>query len=190
MISTAAGAATFGAALRRLYLIRFVFAALWAGALFSTATDKGPLLTTLVVIYPLFDAAAVWWQLRADRDTERSKVSEQVNVVVSGLVAIALGVASSVSIATALAVWGGWAVASGIPQLISARTRRSGGQLPQVLSGAISVLAGVAFLAQGFRGADSMSGAGGYAILGGVFFLVSSIRLSTLRRPIRPYGAA
>jgi uncharacterized membrane protein HdeD (DUF308 family) len=174
---------TFGSALRRLYVIRFAFAIVWAGLLFATSTTEGALLTGLLVIYPLFDAGAVLWQLRAQRNTQRSNVTEWINVAVSVIVAIALGIASTVSIAAALAVWGGWAIGSGIPQLMTAiRNRRSGGQVPQMLSGGISVLAGGAFLAQGLQGADNIAGVGGYAILGGVFFLISAILLSLAPR--------
>lgn len=169
--------------LRRLYFIRFAFAVLWAGLLLSVSATAGPLLTTLLIVYPLFDAGAVLWQLRAGSDPRRAKVTEWINVVVSVIVAVALGVASTVSIATALAVWGAWAIGSGIPQLITAiRNRRSGGQVAQMLSGGISVLAGGAFLTQGLRGADDIAGAGGYAILGGIFFLISAIRLSLVLR--------
>jgi uncharacterized membrane protein HdeD (DUF308 family) len=173
----------FSQALRRLYFIRFAFAIVWAVLLFATSTTEGALLTGLLVIYPLFDAGAVLWQLRAERGAQRSNVTERINVLVSVIVAIALGIASTVSVAAALAVWGGWAIGSGIPQLITAiRNRRSGGQVPQMLSGGISVLAGSAFLAQGLRGADNIAGVGGYAILGGVFFLISAILLSLAPR--------
>ncbi|MGO2537016.1 MAG: hypothetical protein ACTH8W_12680, partial [Brachybacterium tyrofermentans] len=55
--------AGFGGRLLRVYLARFVFAVLWAGLLFLIAPMGGFLLTALLVIYPLFDAAAVGWQL-------------------------------------------------------------------------------------------------------------------------------
>ncbi|SFB75926.1 hypothetical protein SAMN04487968_101354 [Nocardioides terrae] len=174
---------TFSQALRRLYFVRSGFAVIWAALLFPTSVATGPLLTALLFIYPLFDAAAVLWQLRTDPDTQGAKVTEWVNVIVSIVVAIALGAASTSSIGAALAVWGIWAIGAGIPQLITAiRNRRSGGQVPQMLSGGISVLAGASFLAQGLGDADNISGVGGYAILGGVFFLISAIRLSIVLR--------
>ena len=172
----------FAKALRRLYLVRFVFAVAWAVALWTTATTSGPLLTTLLIVYPLFDAGAVLWQLRSD-DSQGSQVSQRINVAVSILVAIALGWASTVSIAAALVVWGAWAVGAGIPQLITAiRNRQAGGQVPQMLSGGISVLAGLTFLTQGVRGGDNLGMVGDYATVGGVFFLISAIRLSVLLR--------
>ncbi len=167
--------------LRRLYLTRAAFAIVWAGLLFSTAGSTGPLLTSLLVAYPLFDAAAVLRQLRTGAPG-RSHSAEWVNVAVSLAVAVALGVASTMSIGAALTVWGTWAVGSGVPQLITAvRNRRSAGQVPQMLSGGLSVLAGAGFLAQGLRGAETLTGAAGYAVLGGIFFLISAVRLA--RRP-------
>ena len=181
--SSATSTSTFSAALRRLYFIRFAFAIVWAALMFATSTMAGPILTILLIVYPLFDAAAVLWQLRANPDAQRSKAAEWVNVVVSVIVAIALGVASTISIAAALAVWGVWAIGAGIPQLIAAiRNRRSGGQVPQMLSGGISVFAGSAFLLQGLQGAGNIAGVAGYAILGAIFFLVSAIRLSMILR--------
>ncbi|MFG2072115.1 Short repeat of unknown function [Nonomuraea maritima] len=182
-MTTATSSSTFSEALRRLYFTRFAFAVIWSVLLFLTSTMAGPVLTILLVVYPLFDAGAVLWQLRAERDSRRSKVAEWVNVVVSVIVAIALGVASTASIAAALVVWGAWAIGSGIPQLIAAiRNRRSGGQVPQILSGGISVLAGGNFLAQGLQGGGDVAGVAGYATVGAVFFLISAIRLSVVLR--------
>lgn len=181
--STSVSAPTYGTALRRLYFIRFAFAVVWAGLVFATATMAGPVLTVLLIVYPLFDAGAVLWQLRANPDSQRSKAAEWINVVVSVIVAIALGVASTISIAAALAVWGAWAIGAGIPQLIAAiRNRRAGGQVPQMLSGGISVFAGSGFLLQGLQGAGNIAGVAGYATLGAIFFLVSAIRLSMILR--------
>lgn len=169
--------------LRRLYLVRFAFAVAWAAVLLLTSPSTGPLLTVLLVVYPLADAAAVYWQLRSDRGTPGPRPAEWVNVVASLLVAVALGWASTDSIAAALGVWGVWAAASGLAQLVTAvRRRRSGGQVPQILSGAISIVAGLAFLAQSFQDPTSIAGVGGYAVVGGIFFLVSAVRLNALLR--------
>lgn len=182
-ISDSPATLPLNAFLRRLYFIRFGFAAVWAIVLILTASAGAPLLTVLVVIYPLVDAASVLWQIRSDRAVSQPRVSEWINVVVSVVVAIALGVSSTVSLSAALSVWGVWAVVSGITQLITAVfRRRSGGQVPQIVSGGISVFAGASFLLQGLHGATTIAGVGGYALLGGVFFLISAIRLSVLLR--------
>lgn len=173
-------------ALRSLYLVRAVFALVWAAVLVATsaaATSPSILLTTLLVIYPLADAAAVLRQVRAHTGTGRSTTAERANIVVSLVVALALGITSSIAIPAALAVWGIWAITAGIPQLAAAvRHRRAGGQVAQMLSGGISVLAGTGFLAQGLRGEGALAGVAGYATLGAVFFLVSVIRLDIVLR--------
>lgn len=171
------------AALRRLYFIRFAFAVVWAIILMVTGGTAGPALTVLLVIYPLVDAASVLWQIRAGGGASEPQATEWVNVVVSVIVAIALGWTSTISVGSALVVWGTWAFLAGLAQLITAvLRRRAGGQWPQIFSGGISVLAGGSFLVSGLHGATSMSSVGGYAILGGVFFLISAIRLSVLLR--------
>jgi uncharacterized membrane protein HdeD (DUF308 family) len=169
--------------LLRLYSARFAFAVVWAGLLIPNSKHMGSLLTVLLIIYPLVDAAAVLSQLQSDKLSQGSRVAQWINVAVSVAVAGTLGWASTVSIARALAVWGVWAAAAGLAQLVTAVSRRlSGGQVPQIMSGAISVVAGIGFLAQSSKSPTSLAAAGGYAILGGIFFLSSAIRLRALLR--------
>lgn len=178
---------TFTATLRRLYVVRSAFAVVWAVLLFLTPDGTGPLLTVLLVVYPLADAAAVLRQLRSDHHTAGPRVAERANVVVSVVVAIVLGWVSAGSVAAALGVWGAWAAATGVAQLVTAARRRStGGQVPQILSGALSIAAGLAFLAQSFQDPDSISGVGGYAVLGGILFLISAVRLGRRVNPLPP----
>ena len=106
-----------------------------------------------------------------------------INVGVSLVITATLAWASTVSIAAALGVWGAWAAASGATQLATALQRRHiGGQTPQIVSGSLSIAAGIAFLAESFRDTATITGVGGYAALGGIFFLISAIRLSILQR--------
>lgn len=173
---------SYARALRSLYVVRFAFAIVWVGVLFATsatATEPNPLLTALLIAYPLFDAGAVLWQLRADPDRSRTKAAEWTGVIVSLVIAVALGIASSISLSAALAVWGVWAIIAGAPQLITAiRNRRNGGQVAQMLSGGISLFAGAGFLFQGLQGGGMIAGVAGYAGVGAVFFLISAIVLS------------
>jgi uncharacterized membrane protein HdeD (DUF308 family) len=169
--------------LRRLYFTRFGFAVVWALLLALVAPQAAPLLTVLLVLYPLVDAASVFTELRASGTAPRSRVSETVNIVVSILAAIALGWASLVSPAAVLAVLGVWAVLAGATQLLTGLTRRKiGGQWPLMFSGGLSVLVGFAFLAQGLGGGTSVTSVAGYATLGGVLFLISAIRLARAAR--------
>ncbi|WP_448721075.1 hypothetical protein [Microbacterium natoriense] len=173
---------SYARALRSLYVVRFAFAIVWVGVMFATsatATEPNPLLTALLIAYPLFDAGAVLWQLRADPDRSRTKAAEWTGVIVSLVIAVALGIASSISLSAALAVWGVWAIIAGAPQLITAiRNRRNGGQVAQMLSGGISLFAGAGFLFQGLQGGGMIAGVAGYAGVGAVFFLISAIVLS------------
>lgn len=173
----------FRAGLRTLYYLRAAFAVLWGVTLIVASPPVGGILTFLVVVYPLVDAASVLWQLRSEGREQASRVPEWINVVVSVVAAGALGWASTVSIGAVLGVFGAWAIASGIVQLIAAVLRRRlGGQVPIILSGALSTLAGSAFVAQSFQAAASASGPGGYAIVGAIFFLIAAIRLTVLAR--------
>ncbi|MEU6564665.1 hypothetical protein [Nocardia nova] len=57
---------------------------------------------------------------------------------------------------------------------------RLGGQWAMILSGGISVLAGGSFIAMADVPDATLRSLAGYAVLGGIFFLVSAIRLHRL----------
>lgn len=175
-LSTTAGA------LRRLYLARFGFALTWAVLLVVSTTvldghgALGPLTSTLLVLYPLVDLAAAVVDRRSTRDARPSALLV-VNMVLSLGAAIGLVVAVGAGPASVLLVWGLWAITAGLVQLVVGLSRRAlGGQGAMILSGSISVLAGGGFIASG-SGDPSVTGIAGYALLGGIFFLVSALRL-------------
>ncbi|MEU5260634.1 hypothetical protein [Amycolatopsis sp. NPDC021455] len=161
--------------LRRLYFVRFAFAVVWAGLLFATATSLGPVSTALLVLYPLFDVAAAVVDARTAK-AGKPVLALYVNVVVSLLAGVGLAFASGIP--DVLRVWGSWAIVAGLVQLAVAVVRRGlGGQWPLILSGAISVVAGTSFLVQATMDGASLKSLAGYATLGGIFFLVSALRL-------------
>ncbi|MFL4903983.1 hypothetical protein ACJ6WF_12560 [Streptomyces sp. MMS24-I2-30] len=165
------------AALRNLYLVRFGFAVIWAGLLAGSASTLNPLSVTLLVVYPLFDLAAAVYDFRSSGVARRS-VPLYVNMALSLLTAIGLAVAVGSGIPDALRVWGAWAITAGVVQLIVAIQRyRLGGQWAMILSGGISVLAGSSFIAMASGAKASLVSLSGYATLGGIFFLISAIRL-------------
>jgi len=169
--------------LHRLYLARFGFAVVWALLLALVAPHAAAVLTALLVLYPLVDAVSVVVELRAPGSGPGARASGIANVVLSTLAAVALGWASTASVGAVLGVWGVWAVASGATQLLTALSRRrTGGQWPVAASGGLSVLVGFAFLAQGLQGATSAASLAGYAVVGGVLFLVSALRLARTAR--------
>jgi uncharacterized membrane protein HdeD (DUF308 family) len=159
--------------LRRLYLVRFAFALGWALVMFTTASDLGPLAVVLLVLYPLFDVAAAVVDARASRTALL-----YVNVAVSLVTAVGVAVACASGIPAVLRVWGAWAVVAGLVQLVVGVTRRGlGGQWPMIISGGISVLAGVSFVVGASADDPTLANVAGYAIPGGIFFLVSALRL-------------
>ncbi|GIF53485.1 uncharacterized membrane protein HdeD (DUF308 family) [Asanoa ferruginea] len=174
---TAPGFSTTATALRRLYFARFAFAVVWAAVTFAIADELTVLTTTLLVIYPLVDAAAAVIDLRSSRTTG-SPTLLRVNIVVSVLAAVGLAVAGASGIPAVLRVWGVWAVVAGLVQLVVGVTRRGmGGQWPMIISGGLSVLAGGAFVAAASADDPALTNAIGYAIPGAIFFLIAAIRL-------------
>jgi uncharacterized membrane protein HdeD (DUF308 family) len=160
--------------LRTLHLARFVFAIAWALVLALVPVRSGAPLTVLLVLYPLVDAVAVLIGLRSA--TPRQRPGLLVNVVISIFAAVALGAASTGSVATVLTVWGGWAAISGLTQLLAALDRSAGrSRWPLVISGGLSVLVGIGFVLQGVRGGTALTSIAGYAVAGGVFFLLSAL---------------
>ncbi|MDN3356233.1 hypothetical protein [Actinomadura sp. DC4] len=177
--ATTAARATTGVAptLRRLYFVRFGFALVWAVLLFLTGSSIGPLSAALLVLYPVFDVAAAVVDARSSR-VDGSAAGLYVNIAISAVAAVGLAVALTSGIPAVLRVWGIWAVLAGIVQLVVAsRRRRLGGQWAMIASGGISVLAGASFFVMASRDGASLSNVAGYALLGGIFFLVSALRL-------------
>ncbi|MEU6247610.1 DUF308 domain-containing protein [Glycomyces sp. NPDC047010] len=168
--------------LRSLYYGRFAFAAVWAGLLVASGAEIGPLGAALLVLYPLFDVAAAVVDFRSPTG---DRPALYVNMALSLLAAVGLGFAAASGLPAVLRVWGAWAITAGIVQLVVAiRRRRLGGQWPQILSGALSTVAGTAFILQSGTDAAALTGPAGYAVVGGLFFLVSAIRLHRKPNPV------
>lgn len=186
-MSTAVSPATgFAPALRRLYFVRFGFALVWAVLVFLTGAQLGPVVAALVVLYPLFDVAAAVVDARASQADPSSR-GLYVNIAMSLLAAIGLGIALTSGVPAVLRVWGAWAIVAGAIQLVVALRRRTmGGHWPMILSGAISVLAGAAFVVMAGQAEPSLTGIAGYATLGGLFFLASALRLRRAARTTTP----
>jgi uncharacterized membrane protein HdeD (DUF308 family) len=165
-------------ALRRLYFVRFAFAIIWAILLFvTTKSGISPVGVALLVLYPLFDVAAAIVDARSSH-TDGSVRGLYVNIAISLLAAVGLAIACASGVPAVLRVWGAWAIVAGLVQLIVAVVRRKmGGQWPMILSGGISVLAGVSFIVGAAAPNPALTMVAGYAVLGGIFFLVSAIRL-------------
>jgi uncharacterized membrane protein HdeD (DUF308 family) len=172
--------------LQRLYAVRFAFAVVWAGLLVISASTLNPLSVGLLLLYPVFDVAAAIADYRSP-GLLPPRGALMLNIVLSTLTTIGLAVAATSGIPSVLRVWGAWAIAAGLVQLVVAvQRRRLGGQWPLILSGAISTLAGAGFVLTADGTDPPLTNLAGYAVLGGVFFLVSAIRLRRAARPARP----
>lgn len=176
--ATASAVSSVVPSLRRLYFVRFAFALVWAGLLFATASSVNPVSVTLLVLYPVFDVAAAVVDARSSR-SGAPVPGLYANVVISLVAAAGLAIAAAEGIPAILRVWGTWAIVSGIVQLVVGigRRRALGGQWPMVLSGAISTVAGTAFILQAAQDGAALSVLAGYAAVGGIFFLVSALRM-------------
>ncbi|MEU5251339.1 hypothetical protein [Streptomyces longwoodensis] len=165
-------------ALRRLYVVRFTFAVAWAALLLLGGSELTLGVQLLLALYPAFDVAAAVVDARSARAAGPLK-GLYANMAVSALAAIGVAVAGTSSVADVLRVWGAWAIVSGLLQLLVGLARRSmGGQWAMILSGGISVLAGASFLRGAAQDDPTLTALAGYATLGGIFFLVSAVRLS------------
>lgn len=164
-------------ALRTLYAARFAFAIVWAGLFALTSSPLGSVALVLAVLYPAFDVLAAVVDVRSAAAAGRTTTTLYANMAVSAAAAVALAVVGTGDIGDVLLVWGAWAIASGAIQLaVGLQRRKQQGHVPMILSGAISVLAGTGF-ATSAHDATSLTQIAGYAVLGGVFFLVSALRL-------------
>jgi uncharacterized membrane protein HdeD (DUF308 family) len=167
----------FASALRNLYFVRFGFALVWAILFLVAGTDLGLAGGVLLVVYPLFDVAAAIVDARSSRTT-RPVQGLYVNMALSLLTAAGLAIAATSGRSDVLRVWGTWAITAGIVQLIIGINRRQlGGQWAMILSGSISTVAGTGFIVQASSDDPSLSNLAGYATLGGIFFLISALRL-------------
>jgi uncharacterized membrane protein HdeD (DUF308 family) len=184
VVTTTTAPAITARPLRRLYVVRFGFALVWAVLLFATASSISAVSMALLVLYPLFDVAAAVVDARSSRigaaggSTGAPVAGLYVNIAISALTAVGLAVALPAGLPAVLRVWGAWAVVAGIVQLVVAvRRRQLGGQWAMIVSGSISVLAGVSFVLMSSSAGASLVNVAGYALLGGIFFLVSALRL-------------
>ncbi len=168
--------------LRRIANIRAVLALVWAAALIiavgsdvpAAAADLTAGVAALLASYPLIDVVASIAGARHDR---ASRNVLRVNAAVSMAAVIAIAVAGFDSDASAtLASFGAWAATSGAIQLGVAihRRRTRGGQLPMIVSGGLSTIAGLGFIAQSSGNHVHLTYIAGYMALGALLYLLSA----------------
>lgn len=164
--------------LKLYYLTRAVFSFAWVAAAVSAARHAPGAAAALLVAYPAWDALANLADGARNGGLAANR-TQALNVVVSLAVAAAVAIALP-GMNRVLAVFGAWAILSGVLQLGTGlrRWKAHGAQWAMILSGAQSALAGAVFIFQaGTSVVPSISTVAGYAGFGAFYFLVSALTL-------------
>jgi uncharacterized membrane protein HdeD (DUF308 family) len=172
---------------RRIVIVRAVLALAWAVALViavgdrvpSTSSDVPIAAAALLASYPAIDVIASI--AGAVRTGAFARVL-YVNAAIGVLAIVAIGItAFGAEAGATLAAFGAWAAVSGAIQFaVAIQVRRAaGGQLPMLVSGGLSTIAGLAFLASSGMDDAHLAGVGAYMALGAVLYLLSAHRGQT-----------
>jgi uncharacterized membrane protein HdeD (DUF308 family) len=172
--------------LKIYYFLRAAVSVFWVAAAFTVGQHFPTLAAILLIAYPAWDAAANYLDGSRSGGLAQNR-TQSINVVVSVATTLAVIVALQMSMNWVLAVFGAWAILSGLLQLGTAlrRWKSYGAQWAMVLSGAQSALAGVFFIVQSrMPPPPSITNVAGYAAVGAFYFLVSAVWLAVrdLRR--------
>jgi uncharacterized membrane protein HdeD (DUF308 family) len=169
--------------LTRYYLCRAAFSAAWVASALMLGQQYPIFGAFLLVIYPLWDAAANYIDAAQSGGLARNR-TQALNVFVSLATALGVLVALQMGLNAVLAVFGAWAFLSGLLQLGTAigRWKSSGAQWAMILSGGQSALAGAFFVVQAQSPISAVIPTiAGYAAFGAIYFLVSAIWLAVGR---------
>jgi uncharacterized membrane protein HdeD (DUF308 family) len=174
---------------RRIAVVRAVLALVWAAALViavgdrvpSTSSDVPVAAAALLASYPAIDVVA---SIVAALGTNSPGRLLRVNAAISALAIVAIGAtAFGDDAGGTLIAFGAWAAVSGAIQLAVAVHRRAEGrQLPMILSGGISTIAGFGFLAASGKDDAQLAGIGAYMAFGALLFLLFAYRRRTALR--------
>jgi uncharacterized membrane protein HdeD (DUF308 family) len=169
---------------QRLFLVRGLLAVARAVVIALTADDLTTGVGVLLVLYPLIDAVASGIDARGQRGSARQLL--ELNALVSVVAAVALGIAAGGDKGDILAVFGAWALLTGVAQLIVAVRRRMilRRQRPLLLAGAGSTFFGVAFLIMSGAADPKLEMLAVYAAGGGIEFVIQAWLLARRTHPV------
>jgi hypothetical protein len=169
--------------LTRYYFTRAAVAIAWVVAAATLGHDSVTFGAILLVLYPAWDALANLIDSARSGGLGQNR-TQAVNVAASAAVAAAVAIALP-DMHRVLAIFGTWAILSGLLQLGTGvrRWKAVGAQWAMVLSGAQSALAGGFFIYQAqLPATPSVATVAGYAGFGAFYFLVSAIALTVRSR--------
>lgn len=164
---------------RRIVIARAVLALVWAAAVVIAIGDRVPttdaeipvLAAALLAAYPLIDVVASL----AGANRRPDPTPLRVNAAISAIAAVGVGAtAFGADAAATLIAFGAWAVVSGTIQFVLAL--RGARQLPILISGGLSALAGISFISAAGSDDAHLAVLGGYMAVGAVLYLVSTLR--------------
>jgi uncharacterized membrane protein HdeD (DUF308 family) len=167
---------------QRIAVVRALLALIWAAAVVLAVGDDVPTTDTdlpttaalLVASYPLIDVvASLLGSAFADARVLR------INAAVSALAVVGIAIAAFGSDAGAtLIAFGAWAAVSGAIQLGIAihRRRAEGHQLPMIVSGGVSTIAGLSFIAAAGDDKAHLATLAGYMAVGALLYLLGARR--------------
>jgi hypothetical protein len=173
--------------LRSIAIARAVLALVWAAGVViavgdrvpSTSSDVPMAAAALLASYPAIDVVA---SIAEALGTDASGRLVRINAVISAVAVAAIGATAFAADAGAtLAAFGAWAAVSGAIQLVVAvhRRRATGRQLPMIVSGGLSTIVGIGFLAASGRDDAQLASVGGYMAMGALLYLLWAHRRRT-----------
>jgi uncharacterized membrane protein HdeD (DUF308 family) len=165
--------------LRKLYFTRAAFSVVWVILVTLFAKTSMGIASILLIIYPAWDVVGTFLDIRANHGTT-TKTPQYVNAVISGITAVAVGIALQKGVPEALIVFGTWAIGTGLIQLILGLRRRKflGGQWPMIISGGQSIIGGSSFILLAHDPTKGITSLAGYAAFGAFYYLLAAFRLS------------
>jgi hypothetical protein len=161
------------------YFLRAGISVGWVAAAFTIGKAMPAAAAVLLVAYPAWDAVANVIDARRSGGLTANP-SQALNAAASTVVAVAVALALGWGMHAVLAVFGIWAILSGLLQLATGVRRwQAGAQWAMALSGAQSALAGTHFILKA-NGAlmPAITDIAPYAAFGAFYFLVSAVWLT------------
>jgi uncharacterized membrane protein HdeD (DUF308 family) len=175
---------------QRIAVVRALLALVWSAAVALAVGDDVPTTDTelpttaalFLASYPLIDViASLLWSTFADARVLR------INAAVSALAVVGIAIAAFGSDAGAtLIAFGAWAAVSGAIQLGIAihRRRAEGRQLPMIVSGGVSTIAGLSFIAASGGDKAHLATLAGYMAVGALLYLLWARRARRIHKSL------
>jgi uncharacterized membrane protein HdeD (DUF308 family) len=176
--------------LKTYYFTRAAVSIAWIVVAVAIGKNVPAISAILLVAYPAWDAAANFLDAQKNGGL-RASLSQALNFLVSIITGVCVAVALGSSMNAVLAVFGAWAILSGMLQLATAvrRWKYAGAQWVMALSGVQSAAAGAAFFKMAAAPTPpSIVAVAPYAAFGAFYFLVSALWLTF--KKVTPRSAA